>query len=254
MKINKKNFFFTVLFIFLLISPSYGEIYPKLIKPVTDYDGALKQEDKDDILMKIEELEREHSIQLRVMTIKSLQSCCAGTIDLFAADLLEKWEKEKIVTGRSVLLLYSGRDKKVRIQLGSMMDISLVPYMENIIATEMIPLFKQYHNSEGIKVGARKIILVLTGEATPVPGVVPVICPDAADKAYKPVMDNMFKFFLFLIIICFMVFLLKGNVNLDGNHPGKYKYHNRHSYRESSSSQRKRGGTWSGGGGASGSW
>ncbi len=252
MKRNKKNLLFIFVFMFLLISPSYGEIYPKLIKPVTDYDGVLKQEDKDDILMKIEELEREHSIQLRVVTIKSLKSCCAGTIDVFAADLLEKWEKEKIVTGRSVLLLYSGRDRKVRIQLGSMMDTSMVPYMENIIATEMIPLFKHCHNSEGIKVGARKIILVLTGEATPVPGVAPVICPDAADKAYKPVIDNLFRFFLFLIIICFMVFLLKGNVNLDGSHPGKYKYYNRHSYRGSSS--RRTGRTWSGGGGASGSW
>jgi len=253
MKRNKKNLLFIFVFMFLLISPSYGEIYPKLIKPVTDYDGALKQEDKDDILFKIEELEREHSIQLRVVTIKSLKDYVSySSIDVFAADLLKKWEKEKIVTGRSVLLLYSGRDRKVRIQIGSMIDPSVVASMENIIATEMIPLFKQYHSSEGIKVGVRKIILVLTGQATPIPGVVPVICPDAADKAYRPVIDNMFRFFLFLIIICFMVFLLKGNVNLDGSHPGKHKYYNRHSYRGSSS--RRTGRTWSGGGGASGSW
>lgn len=128
---------------------------------VTDAAGVLNQEEETYLENKLLDYADSTSTQIAVLTIKSTGG---DNINLFAAELAEKWSIGNKGKDNGCLILVAVEDREISIQNG----YGLEPYLTDlntklIIENDILPKFKQGDYSGGIDAGTTAIIQVLSG-------------------------------------------------------------------------------------------
>jgi uncharacterized protein len=136
--------------------------FPPLTGRVVDQAGILNADIKNDITDKSKDLEEKSSIQLVVATVTSLQG---GDIETYANELFRAWKLGDAQKNNGVLLLVAPHEHKVRIEVGYGLEGTLTDAVASvIIASAVVPRFKNGDFSGGVERGVGGILDVLDGD------------------------------------------------------------------------------------------
>jgi uncharacterized protein len=140
---------------------------PKL--RVHDLAGLLSPEQRASLEDMAQQLERETTVQLAVVTVPSLEG---RTVESYANELFNTWGIGRRETNNGVLLLVAPNERRMRIEVG----YGLEPLLTDALCGEIrdayiIPQFKQHRYAEGIIAGARELAAVLHKHPEPARGV-----------------------------------------------------------------------------------
>ena len=192
----------------LLASVAFALDFPALTGRVVDQAGVMSEASKRDVEAKSKALEDKSGIQLVVATVKSLQG---GDIETYANQLARFWKLGEAKKNNGVLLLVAPNEHKVRIEVGYGLEGTLTDALTSvIIASAILPRFKNNDYSGGIERGVDGIISVLSGDSAewqPKPSV-------RTDKAEA--IDSLLPLLFTLFLIFFVWYLIR---NAGGGRP-----------------------------------
>src|SRR5262249_42012355 len=157
---------------------------------------------RNDLEVKLKELEDKSSIQLVVATVKSLQG---SDVETYANQLFRFWKLGEARKNNGVLLLVAPAERKVRIEVGYGLEGTLTDALSSvIISSAIIPRFKTGDFSGGIERGADGIISVLSGDTADWQPKVHVRRSDESGT------DDLLAF-LFPLLMMFVIWYLMGS-------------------------------------------
>jgi uncharacterized protein len=176
--------------------------YPALSGRVVDQANVTSAQSRSALEAKLKDLEDKSSIQLVVVTVKSLQ----GTdVETYANGLFRTWKLGQAQKNNGVLLLVAPSEHKVRIEVGYGLEGTLTDALSSvIIASAIIPRFKAGDFSGGIERGVDGIINVLSGDSAGWQRKVNVRREDASADV-----DNLFPLLFFLLVPFFCWYLIR---------------------------------------------
>jgi uncharacterized protein len=127
---------------------------------VNDQAGALDQPNRDRLFALCVELESKTTAELAVVTIRSLHG---EPIEAYAKLLFNEWGLGKRDRNNGVMLLFSIRDRRMRIQVGDGLT-SVLPdrVCQRIIDDTIVPFFKAGRYGDGAYAGAARIAQILS--------------------------------------------------------------------------------------------
>ncbi len=127
---------------------------------VNDQAGAFDQPNRDRLFALCVELESKTTAELAVVTIRSLHG---EPIESYAKLLFNEWGVGKRDHNNGVMLLFSIRDRRMRIQVGDGLT-SVLPdrVCQRIIDDTIMPLFKAGRYGDGAYAGAACIAEILS--------------------------------------------------------------------------------------------
>jgi uncharacterized protein len=176
--------------------------FPALTGRVVDQAGVMSEASKSDVEAKSKALEDKSGIQLVVATVKSLQG---NDIETYANQLARFWKLGEAKKNNGVLLLVAPTEHKVRIEVGYGLEGTLTDALSSvIIASAILPRFRNNDYSGGIERGVDGIISVLSGDSAewqPKPSV-------RNDKAED--IDSLLPLLFTLLLIFFVWYLIRG--------------------------------------------
>ena len=182
--------------------------FPALTGRVVDQAGVMSEASKSDVKAKSKALEDKSGIQLVVATVKSLQG---NDIETYANQLARFWKLGEAKKNNGVLLLVAPTEHKVRIEVGYGLEGTLTDALSSvIIASAILPRFRNNDYSGGIERGVDGIISVLSGDSAewqPKPSV-------RNDKAED--IDSLLPLLFTLLLIFFVWYLIR---NAGGGRP-----------------------------------
>lgn len=161
----KRLFASLILFIFILgriVSICHALEFPKAEGYVNDFAGILSSETKQTLEEKLVKLEEESTVEIAVVTIKSLEGT---TIEDYAVYLFEDWKIGKRGKDNGVLFLIASTEKKLRIEVGYGLEPTLTDSKAGrIIRNTITPQFKKGDYDSGVILGVEEIVKVVQGE------------------------------------------------------------------------------------------
>lgn len=160
----------------LLVLADAGDIAcPPADRPVADHANLLDAQAEERIARTCAALQRDKSVPLAVVTIRSMREHGeAGPIESFALRLLAAWQYDAVeADGRrwekGILLLVSQGDRKCRIELGSGWGTSRNAECSTILDTWILPEFRSGGFERGIEVGVGALDSMARGNAVHAP-------------------------------------------------------------------------------------
>jgi len=137
--------------------------WPELSGRVVDGAGLMSAQGEAELESKLAEFEAKSSDQIVVATIESLNG---AVLEDYANGLFRHWKLGQAQENNGVLLLVAAADRKIRIEVGYGLEGTLTDALSRlIIATEIVPAFRDGNFELGILDGASSIIDVLSGDA-----------------------------------------------------------------------------------------
>jgi uncharacterized protein len=253
-----------VLFSLLFILPAFALVFPTLSGRVVDEANILDEATRAALTQKLADLEAKTTVQLVVVTLKSLQGT---SIEDLGYQLGRHWRIGQKDKNNGVLLIVVPSERKVRIEVGYGLEGTLTDAVTRlIIENGIVPRFRANDYPGGITRGVDDIISVLSGDAAEWKA-------RAAKRPDRRTLGWDSIFIIALIVVIFMlVFVLAAGI-LGGQPSGRRRGSSGSGWASGSSS----GSSWSdssggsfgggssgggfsggggsfGGGGSSGSW
>ncbi len=129
---------------------------------VSDHADILSVEAELEIARKLEQLETSTRHQVVVATVESLHQV---TIEDYARSLGIFWGVGRVDENDGVVLLVAPNERKVRIAVGCGLETTLTNQKANdIIQSDILPLFKIGNYEKGISVGVSQIAHIFENE------------------------------------------------------------------------------------------
>lgn len=142
-------------------------VIPSLTGRVVDQAGILSSSEESTLSNKLAALERKSTIQLVVVTLKSLQS---RTIEEWGLALGRGWGIGQAGKNNGVLLIVAPNERELRIEVGYGLEGDLPDATaDSIIRNVIVPRFKAGNMVAGINDGVDAIGRALTGEPFALP-------------------------------------------------------------------------------------
>jgi uncharacterized protein len=158
----KRQACFMAALVLCLASLALALDFPPLTGRVVDQADIMTAQSRNDLELKLKELEDKSSIQLVVATVKSLQG---SDVESYANKLFRFWKLGEARNNNGVLLLVAPAEHKVRIEVGYGLEGILTDALSSvIISSAIIPRFKTADFSGGIERGVDGITSVLSGD------------------------------------------------------------------------------------------
>lgn len=158
----KRQACFLAVLVLCLASLALALDFPPLTGRVVDQADIMTAQSRNDLEMKLKELEDKSSIQLVVATVKSLQG---SDVETYSNELFRYWKLGEARKNNGVLLLVAPAERKVRIEVGYGLEGTLTDALSSvIISSAIIPRFKTGDLSGGIERGVDGITSVLSGD------------------------------------------------------------------------------------------
>ncbi|MDO9578889.1 MAG: TPM domain-containing protein [Candidatus Cloacimonadales bacterium] len=152
----------TLLLLIILISQLAALKVPQLKGHINDYGSVLSQQEKNDLENYLIRFEQASSIQIALLTIKSLEGENLEDYSMRVADAWKLGQKDK---DNGVLLLIAMQEKKLRIEVGYGLEGNLTDAKSGyIIRNYIVPGFKSGDFYKGISAGIGAITGVLSDE------------------------------------------------------------------------------------------
>jgi len=159
--------------------------FPALTGRVVDEAGVLPPADRTALTAQLAELESKTSIQLVVVTLKSLQGT---TIEDYGYQLGRRWQIGQKGQNSGALLIVVPSERGVRIEVGYGLEGTLTDAATKvIIETAILPSFKAGDLPGGIKRGVDQIVQLLRADA----GSTPSVPARAADRNGSDALDGI---------------------------------------------------------------
>jgi len=128
---------------------------PNLTGPVIDELSLLNDNTKNILTRSLQQLQKEHGIQLQVYIAKSLQE---ETIETAAIKLFDEWKLGDEKTDKGILFLIAPNEKRLRIEVGQGLEGDIPDVIaKRIISDEVKPFFQQGDFNSGIIQGVLSI-------------------------------------------------------------------------------------------------
>ena len=131
---------------------------------VSDFAGILNTQEKTDLENKLTKLNTDTSVEVAVVTIKSLEG---DTIENFAVKLFEEWKIGKKSKDNGVLFLIALNNRKMRIEVGYGLEPTLTDAHSSWIIQNVGRYFKLNKYGEGIIYAVSEIDKTLRGNSSP---------------------------------------------------------------------------------------
>ena len=148
--------------VLVLLSPLSALNVPALNRRVTDNAGIMNQNDINTLESYLENLENNTSIQIAVLTIKSLEG---EDLASYSMKVCETWKLGQSGKDNGALLLVAYDERKVRIEVGYGLEGDLTDTKCGlIIRNVIIPEFKNGNYSRGIVQGVKNMGGIVAGE------------------------------------------------------------------------------------------
>lgn len=135
---------------------------PALKARVNDYANMLSPQTRNELEIKLEELEKTDSTQVVVLTLPSLEG---DALESFSIRVAEKWKIGQKKLDNGAILVIAKNDRKVRIEVGYGLEGKLTDLISGrIIGNIIIPNFRNDDFDRGVSDGIDAIISVVKGE------------------------------------------------------------------------------------------
>lgn len=233
MKIYFHNFSKIFLFCCFIFSyAAFAEVkIPEMTSPVIDEAGLFAPQDRDEIVIRAQQLYSAGGPQMAVWTIPSLESEPIESVTIRA---VEKWKLGHAGKDDGVLLALAIQDKRMRLEIGRGLEGSIPDILSNRILRQYLrPALREGRPAQGV-LSAMAMVSQLSGFAEQMPGLEE---PQRHTKVSGPGLLVHILFLLITIGFAFVGFIF------------------RLIFGRSSYGYRRRGwGGWYGGGGSGGSW
>ncbi len=186
---------------------------PALTGRVVDQANILGDADESQLAAKSRDLEAKTSIQLVIVTLRSLQG---QPIEDWGLTLGRTWGNGQKGTDNGVLLIVAPNDRELRIEVGYGLEGTLPDATADAIVRDVIvPRFRAGNMAVGISEGADAIIAVLTGTG------------ESFDPSrHQGIGQTIQEWAPFFVVGVFVIFLLIGHFARDRDRRGRY-YRNR---------------------------
>ena len=169
-------------------------VVPPLSGRVVDQAGILGSSDESSLTSKLASLEQKTSIQLVVVTLKSLQN---RTIEEWGLALGRGWGIGQAGKNNCVLLIVASAERELRIEVGYGLEGTLPDATADaIIRNVIVPRFKAGNMVGGINDGVDAIGRALTGETLAIPA-----SRSLAEKESHVGEAAFFFFMMFIFIV-----------------------------------------------------
>ncbi|MCS6837987.1 MAG: TPM domain-containing protein [Bdellovibrionaceae bacterium] len=180
---------FSLLLTFFIL-PVYGQIFTPILDQTNLLDpGWIKE--KSQLL---ENIYREHDIQIQVVMVKSLEG---QTIESFSIQLAERLKLGRESTDKGLLLLIAPFEKAARIEVGQGLEGDLPDVVaKRILDDYMIPFFKRNRWEKGIDVGIFLVLQQLGVGVTP-----------ALPHSGRPIKDQETSDWIIFVVIVLLLFM-----------------------------------------------
>ena len=133
---------------------------PKL--RVHDFAGLLSPDQHAELERLAEDVEKETTAQIAVVTVKSLDG---QTVESYANDVLRSWGIGQRKTNNGVLFLIAPNERRMRIEVGYGVEPLLTDSVcGEIRDRDVIPRFKQGNFPAGIMAGTKQLAVVLRAD------------------------------------------------------------------------------------------
>lgn len=185
---NLRRFLVPILLLFtsffLSITSLHSQDYapiPILNSPVVDKVGILNEAEKDTIISKILNLQKEKGSQIQVLIIPTTEP---EAIEQYSIRLAEDWKIGRKNVDDGVILVIAIEDRKLRIEVGYGLEGAIPDVLAKRIIDQIItPSFKEGNFSGGIASGVDALIGLINGEDLPAPS---SVMEDEADGEWNP--------------------------------------------------------------------
>ena len=217
-----------------------AQTFPSSQGYVSDFAGLLSPASKAQLEARLSQLEKETTVEIAVVTIKSLEG---HSVEDYASRLFEQWGVGKKGKDNGVLFLVAAEDREVRIEVGYGLESVITDGRAGrILDNDVVPHFKNGDYETGILSGVGAIEIYARGGTSPEP---------AQGRGFPGWLLVVIFALFFGGIIAIIVLSAKGIIKSSGGKGGSSL--GGHSSHRSSGS-RSFGGGRSGGGGASRKW
>lgn len=177
------------LLIFCCITPLMGQQYPEPLSPprlVNDYVDLLNEQQLQMLESKLRRYRDTTSNEVAVVIVETIGE---DDIDLYGAELAQRWGVGKKGSENGVLLLVALNDRQVSISTGYGLEGAIPDaYAKRIIEKYIVPNFREEQYFEGIDQATSILMSVASGEFK------------AADQD-----TNSFPGFIIFLLIIFLV-------------------------------------------------
>lgn len=153
----------------LLIQHAHAELLPvpALKTRVTDLTQTLSQAERVALEDKLAAFETKKGSQIAVLLVPTTQP---EDIAPYAIRVAEQWKIGREKSDDGVLVLVAKSDRKLRIEVGRGLEGAIPDvYAKRIVSDVIGPKFKQGDFYGGLDAGVDQIIMLVDGEALPVP-------------------------------------------------------------------------------------
>lgn len=135
---------------------------------ISDYAKILKSGDAQSIRTLLQGVRAQTGQEVTLVTIESIYDYAAPeqSIESFATALFDHWGIGKQDQDNGALLLFSHKDRKVRIELGAKYGRQYDAAMQTVIDDRMLPYFRDGDYSRGLYEGARGMVENLTQQVS----------------------------------------------------------------------------------------
>jgi len=161
-KISKMVFIFSLCLCCLMFN---GALVAKAVCPervnrhINDYAAVIAETDVSTMEEMLKLFEKKSSVVVVVAVVKSTDDYGhePGDIEAFSSALFREWRMEDENSGRSMLIVVSTGDRKMKIEAGGYFDGRLDGLISEVTERKMLPFFRQSGYSRGIYEGLREI-------------------------------------------------------------------------------------------------
>lgn len=178
--------------------------FPTLSGRVVDEAGILSAQSRQIISQLSQQQEQSTSIQLVVVTLKSLQGY---PIEDYGYQLGRHWGIGQKDKNNGVLLIVAPNDKQLRIEVGYGLEGELTDAISHdIIQNRILPLFRSGKMEQGVVEGAQAIVKALGGEYEK--------SPDYTEQISKPVTSSIDKLVPLIIVAAIASMILRAIIGI----------------------------------------
>jgi uncharacterized protein len=136
-----------------------AQTVPRPTGYVSDYANVLSARSRTALAARLEAVDRQTSIQIAVVTVKSLDG---QTVERYATRVFNAWGVGQAGTNTGVLVLVAPRDRQMRIEVGKGLDEVLTDAVSaDVVDGYFLPAFRQQRIQEGVEAGVGRIIAIL---------------------------------------------------------------------------------------------
>ncbi len=208
-----------IIFIILCIIPFVTSIaYPKLTSYITDQANIISQEDEKSITGLIKQIEQETTVEIAIVTIKSLEGIPK---EQYALELFEQSGIGKKDKDNGLLMLIALQEREYRVEVGYGLE-GLIPDSSKVtLGTRILePYFKKGEFGKGIYESLLVIQKILQGQEE--------VLSQYKSNSYNTKQNYLtWVYILFFIIIISSIFIRKRNYILYPIILPKPKWNNR---------------------------